>query len=261
MSAGVRTNRRSTAFGSIPACKSCASILGEQRDWKSDSHLFNATYAVSEPLKLQAFAYALDFSNSAANSSLTSGAKVSGKTWVGLYQLAYDATYAQQKNYRRNTPAYDLDYYSASLSGVYDVYTARLGFESLEGDGTRGFTTPLATTHAFQGWADAWVSPGGNKGFVDGIEDLNFTFQAQPRFRFTYLFNTAFLVRYHDFNDQRTGADLADEWDAQATAAITPKLSAALKYADFKREGTVPVGTAAPPASRSKVWFSLEYRY
>lgn len=236
-------------------------ILGEERDWDSDSHFLNLTYAISEPLKLQAFSYALDFSNSPVNSSLTTGAKVSGKTWVGLYQLAYDATYAQQSDYRSNTPAYDLDYIGASVAGTFDVYTVRLGYESLEGNGTRGFTTPLATTHAFQGWADAWVSPGGNKSFVDGIEDLNLTFTAQPRFRFTYLFNTAFLIRYHDFNDQRTGADLAREWNAQATAAITTKLSALLKYADFKREDTVPAGTATPPASRSKIWFSLEYRY
>ncbi len=236
-------------------------ILGEKRDWDSDSHIVNLTYAVSEPLKLQAFIYALDFSNSAANSSITSGAKVSGKTWVGLYQLAYDATYAQQSDYRSNTPAYALDYYAASLTGTFDIYSLRLGYESLEGNGTRGFTTPLATTHGFQGWADAWVSPGGNKSFVDGIEDLNLTFQAQPRFKFTYLFNSAFLLRYHDFDDQRTGADLGREWDAQATAAITAKLTALLKYADFKRETVVPAGTATPPASRSKLWFSLEYKY
>jgi hypothetical protein len=236
-------------------------ILGEERDWDSDSHLVNLTYAVSEPLKLQGFVYALDFSNSAANSSITSGAKLSGKTWVGLYQVAYDATYAQQSDYRSNTPDYELDYIAGSVTGTFDVYSVRLGYESLEGDGVRGFTTPLATVHAFQGWADAWVSPGGNKGFVDGIDDINLTVTAQPRFRLGPLFNTAFLIRYHDFDDQRTGADLASEWNAQATAALTPKLTALLKYADFKREDTVPAGTATPPASRSKIWFSLEYKY
>jgi hypothetical protein len=236
-------------------------ILGELRDWKSDSHLLNLTYSVSEPLKVQAFVYALDFANSAANSSLTKGVKLSGKTWLSLYQLAYDATYARQSDYRQNTAPFNLDYYSASLAGTFDIYTAKVAYESLEGNGARGFTTPLATTHAFQGWADAWVSPGGNKSFVDGIDDLTLSLQAQPRFKYTYLFNSAFTVAYHDFNDQRTGADLAREWDLQATAAITPKLSALLKYADFQRETVVPIGTAAPPADRTKVWFSLEYKY
>lgn len=235
-------------------------ILGELKDWESESHLFNATWSPAEALRLQAFVYALDFENSAANASITKGIKASGKTWVGLYQLAYDATWATQSDYRHRTAAFDLDYYEASLAGTFDIYTVKLGYEQLEGNGTRGFTTPLATVHAFQGWADAWVSPGGNKSFVDGIEDTNLTLNIKPRFRRTYLFNADLIARYHDFNDQRTGADLAREWDLQATAAITAKLSVQLKYADFQREAKVPLGTAAPPPSRTKVWLTLEYK-
>jgi hypothetical protein len=235
-------------------------ILGEARDWDSESHLLNVTYALAEPLKLQGFVYGLDFANSAANSSLTQGVKASGKTWLGLYQVAYNAAYARQSDYRGNTAPFDLDYAGADIAATYDIYTVKLSYESLEGNGARGFTTPLATTHAFQGWADAWVAPAGNKSFVDGIEDLNLSVNVKPRFKFTYLFNTDFTLRYHDFNDQLTGADLASEWDAQVTAAITTKLSAAVKYADFEREDTVPLGTTAPPASRNKLWFSLEYK-
>lgn len=236
-------------------------ILGELRDWDSDSHLFNATWSLAEPLKLQAFVYGLDFGNSAANSSLTKGVKASGKTWVGLFQLAYNATYANQGEYNGATAPYSLDYYGFDVAGTFDIYTAKVSWESLEGNGARGFTTPLATTHAFQGWADAFVQPlGGNKGFVDGIKDLNFSLNIKPRFRAVYFFNADIIVRFHDFNDQRTGADLGREWDAQITAAINPKLTAALKYADFERARTVPAGTATPPPSRTKVWFTLEYK-
>ncbi|KRA61683.1 hypothetical protein ASD79_06090 [Caulobacter sp. Root655] len=235
-------------------------ILGELRDWDSDSHLLNVTWSPAEALRLQGFVYALDFGNSAVNSSLTKGVKASGKTWVGLYQLAYNATYAKQSEYHGNTPNFDLAYFSGDVAGTFDIYTVKASYESLEGNGTRGFTTPLATVHAFQGWSDAFVSPGGNKSFIDGIEDANLSFNAKPRFKRTYFFNTDILVRYHDFNDQRTGADLGREWDLQFTAAITPKLSIQLKYADFQREKTVPLGTATPPASRTKAWFTLEYK-
>jgi len=236
-------------------------VLGELRDWDSDSHLLNVTWSPAEALRLEGFVYALDFGNSAPNASITKGLKASGKTWIGLYQLAYNATFARQSDYRHNTAAYDLDYWGADLAGTFDIYTAKVSYESLEGNGTRGFTTPLATTHAFQGWADAFVQPlGGNKGFVDGIEDLNLTFNAKPRLKLTYLFNIDVLVRYHDFNDQRTGADLGHEWDAQLQAAINPKLTVALKYADFERKASVPVGTAAPPPSRTKLWLTFEYR-
>ena len=235
-------------------------VLGEMKDWDSDSHILNATWSPAEALRLQGFVYALDFSNSTINSSITKGVKASGKAWLGLYQVTYDATWANQTDWRSRTAPFDLDYKAASLAGTFDIYTARLGYESLEGDGKRGFTTPLATTHGFQGWADAWVSPGGNKSFVDGIEDWNLTLNLKPRVRATWLFNADLTARYHDFSDQRTGAALGHEWDLQAGAAITPKLSIALKYADFQRETTVPLGTAAPPPSRTKVWLTLEYK-
>ena len=236
-------------------------ILGELRDWDSDSHLVNVTWSPAEQLRLEGFVYALDFSNSAANSSITKGVKASGKTWVGLYQLAYNATYARQSEYRGASAAFGLDYWGGDVAATLDIFTAKVSYESLQGNGVRGFSTPLATTHGFQGWADAFVLPlGGNKSFVDGIEDLNLTFNAKPRLRLAYLFNSDIIVRYHDFNDQRTGAALAHEWDAQLQAAITPKLTAALKWADFKRESSVPLGTATPPPSRTKVWFTLEYK-
>lgn len=236
-------------------------ILGELRDWDSDSHLFNATWSPAEALRLQGFVYALDFGNSAVNSSITKGAKASGKAWLGLYQLAYNATFARQSDYHHNTPDFSLDYFGADLAATFDIYTAKVSYESLEGDGARGFTTPLATVHAFNGWSDAFVSPGGNKSFVDGLEDLNVSLNVKPRFRATYFFNTDLVARYHDFDDQRTGANLGHEWDLQFTAAITTKLSVQLKYADFKRVKTVPVGTAAPPASRTKTWLTLEYKF
>ncbi len=235
-------------------------ILGEDKDWDSDSHIFNASYAFAEPLKLEGFVYALDFKNSAVNSSLTEGVKASGKSWVNLFQLAYNATYAKQEDYRSAPTSFDLEYYGGDIAATFDIYTAKVSYESLEGNGARGFTTPLATTHAFQGWADAFVSPGGNKSFVDGIEDFNVSLQIKPRFKFTYLFNPDFLVRYHDFSAQRTGADLGSEWDIQATAAITKQLSVLVKYADFDGEKTVPAGTAAAPADRQKFWLSLEYK-
>ena len=235
-------------------------ILGEERDWDSDSHILNLGYAFAEQLRLTGFYYALDFGDSPANNSATWGAKASGKTWVGLFQVAYNATYANQSDYHKGTPSFDLDYYSADVAGTFDIYTAKLTYEVLEGNGVRGFTTPLATTHAFNGWADAWVSPGGNKSFADGLEDLNFQVVARPRWKWPYLYNLEVTARYHDFDDQRTGADLAHEIDLQVTAAITPKLTGLIKYADFDRESRVPVGTLAPPPSRSKLWFSLEYK-
>ncbi len=235
-------------------------ILGEERDWNSDSHLLNATWSASEPLKIQGFVYALDFSNSSINSTKTTGAKVSGKVWAGLIQLAYNATYARQVDYAANPADFAVDYASADLAGTFDIYTAKVGYEQFGGNGAQGFTTPLATAHAFNGWSDSFVSPGGNKGNIDGLNNLYAGVVARPRFRFAYWFNTELTATYHDFNAERTGADLGSEWNLQLVAGITPRLTFLAKYADFKREPTVPTGTALGPPDRSKLWVSLEYR-
>ncbi|PVM94103.1 alginate export family protein [Caulobacter endophyticus] len=235
-------------------------ILGDLRDWNSDSHLANVAWTPSETLKLQGFVYALDFQNSPVNSSITRGLKATGKAQAGPYRLAYSATFARQSDWHGNTASYDLDYLAGEAAATFDIYTARLGYERLEGDGTRGFTTPLGTVHAFNGWSDSWVSPGGNKSFADGLRDLNLGLSVKPRLKARYFSNADLLVRWHDFDDQRTGADLGQEWEAQLTAAITPRLALLVKYADFRREAFVPAGTLAPPPSRTKAWLSLEYK-
>lgn len=101
---------------------------------------------------------------------------------------------------------------------------------------------------------------GGAKGFIDGLEDRHVSLNARPRWRAAYLFNLDVLARYHDFDDRRTGANLGREWNAQVQAAIYPRLSAAIKYADFERVTGVPAGTATPPSNRTKVGFTLEYK-
>lgn len=235
--------------------------LGTRRDWDSDSHLVNAVWAPSKALQLEGFAYALDFSNSAANTSLTKGLKLSGAYPAGPVKLVYHATYARQTDYRQATAPYGLNYWGGDVAASVGMFGGRVSYESLEGNGVRGFTTPLATTHAFQGWSDAFVQPlGGQKGFVDGLKDFNLTFDVRPPVRAPYFSKPDLLVRWHDFRDQLTGAALGREWDAAAQTNLTPRLTAQLKFANFERASHVPAGTAQPPASRTKVWFTLEYQ-
>ena len=124
----------------------------------------------------------------------------------------------------------------------------------MEGNGARGFATPLATLHAFNGWADAFVA-NGVKTTVDGLNDANISVTWSPRWKWDYLFNLAFLARYHDFEAQRTGADLGTEWDLQATGAFTSRLSWLVKFADYDGPGIAPA-----PADRQKFWLGLEWK-
>ena len=236
-------------------------VLGPTTDWNSDSHLLNLAYAAAPQLRLEGFVYALDFSNSLINNSITEGGRITGKLPAGPLQLAYSATYADQRNYHSGpTAAFDLPYYDVSLAATWTAFTGKADYEVLDGNGARGFSTPLATTHGFNGWADAWVSPGGNKSFVDGLKDLNGSVVWRPKFKAPFLSKPEFTATYHAFDDEKTGAYLAHEIDLQATAAITADLTGLVKFADFTRQGAVPLGTATPPPSRTKVWVGFEFK-
>jgi hypothetical protein len=236
-------------------------VLGPSSDWKSDSHLLNLAYAVAPPLRLEGFVYALDFSNSPINSSITEGGRVTGKAPLGPLLLAYGAAYADQRNYHSgSTPHFDLSYWDVNLGASWKSLAAKLDYEVLEGNGARGFTTPLATTHAFNGWADAWVAPGGNKSFVDGLKDLSGALVWLPPLRAPFFVHPELTAVWHDFHDERTGAALAHELDLMATASFTRQLTGLVKFADFRRNGSLPAASSAPPPSRAKVWIGFEYR-
>jgi hypothetical protein len=236
-------------------------VLGPSSNWQSDSHLLNLAYAVAPPLRLEGFVYALDFSNSPINSSITEGGRITGKAPLGPLQLTYGGTWADQRNYHSgSTPHFDLSYWDLNMAASWKMLTGKVDYEVLDGNGVRGFTTPLATTHGFNGWADAWVSPGGNKSFVDGIKDLNGSLAYRPPLKAPFFFNPELTAIYHDFHDEKTGAGLAHEVDLLATASFTKQLTGLVKFADFQRNATVPLGTATPPPSRTKVWIGFEYR-
>ncbi len=233
--------------------------LGEIADWDSDSHFFNAGWSVSDALRVQALVYAFDFKQAPASSNISKGVRISGKGKLGPYALSYAATYARQNDWRGNTAPFALDYFGAEASATRGIYTVRLGYDALEGNGQRGFGSAIGAAHGVNGWADAWSSAGGMKNFADGLRDANVTVTVKPKHRWLPK-KSELMARYHDFNDNRTGADLGREWNLSWIAPITSKMTVQWKYADFDRANSVPVGTLAPPASRTKWWLTLEYK-
>lgn len=234
-------------------------VFAEAQDWNSDSHIGTVSYAFPEPLKLSGFAYALDFTEPTTaavrnQSNLTYGVKASGKMWIDTFKLDYAGTIAKQTDYGESLLDYDLGYGSIEGALTWDEFSVRANYESMEGTGTRGFTTPLATLHAFNGWSDAFLA-NGVKTTNDGLTDANIAFTWSPRWKWDYVFNLAFLVRYHDFEAERTGADLGEEWNAQVSGAITSRLSWLVKFADYDGPGVAPA-----PADRQKIWLGLEWK-
>lgn len=218
--------------------------VAEAADWDAETWLVNATLPVTPAFTPQAFVYALDFDNAAASSNITWGVRATGKWKAGDVALAYAGSLARQSDHGGNPAKFDLDYRQAEISATYKIATVKAAYESLEGNGLRGFATPLATLHAFQGWADAFlVTP------VNGIDDTNLTLVLKPKLGAMPVELTA---RYHSFETERTGADLGDEIDLAASVTVTKRLTALVKYADYDGVTGVP--------SRTKVWIGLEFK-
>jgi hypothetical protein len=215
-----------------------------QGKWASDCHLFNASYAGLPAGTLTGYAYLLDFSNSAANSCATYGASLSGSTPLTDHvKLAYRLEAATQADYGASPLSYATHYYGAEGGLVLKSGSLTLGDEVLGSDHHVGFKTPLATLHAFNGWADLFLSTP-----AAGLQD-------------TYVKATASLPGelsllgfYHQFDTATGGIDLGHEFDLQLTRKFGQPLTALVKFASFHR-----VSLAYPDVQ--KIWAQVEFTY
>jgi hypothetical protein len=213
-----------------------------QGNWDADSHIFNASYAGLKAGTLTAYAYLLDFGNAAAQSSATYGVSFTGETPLEQWlKLTYRAEFATQGDYGSSALNYSTDYYTVELGLGGKPGSLALGYERLGSDGGVSFRTPLATLHAFNGWADLFLATPAN-----GLED-------------TYVKASAslpggvnLLAFYHKFTAARLGADYGTEFDVQLTRKFGKSVTGALKYAGFDRD-------SAAFADVNKLWVQVEF--
>lgn len=157
-----------------------------------------------------------------ANSTKTYGVRFDGSTPVmDKVKALYTVEYAHQQNYENNPKQYEADYWLTE-AGV-DVYgvTLKGAMEQLDSDNNVGFTTPLATLHAFQGWADLFL----NTPNV-GIRDLYGTLK-------TNVYGVDLMAVYHDFSDDTGALDFGHEIDLVAEKKFGKHYSVLLKFADY----------------------------
>lgn len=217
-----------------------------QGEWHSDSHVAEADLDGAYG-KLSAYALLLDFSNAAPQSSETYGARWQ-KAWdIGAYNARLTLEAARQSDYGNAPTRFDLGYQSAELVVRRGDWSGTLGGERLEGNGVRGFSTPLATLHAFQGWADVFVNTP-----PDGVRDLyvgaSYNTRPWPAHQ-----PVALTLVAHNFTDDSGGADFGHELDASARFTITAHAAVEIAAAAFD-------GQDARFADRNKLWVSFEYK-
>ena len=191
-------------------------------DFQSNSHVLNVRHEWSPNWDAGAYAYLLDLEDAPLLSSKTFGIRLHVRTAVGeRISTSYTMEYSHQENYGGNPNDYNADYYL--LEGELTVVgiTGTLGYEVLEGNSVQSFQMPLATLHAFQGWADKFlITP------VDGIEDLYLSLAAKIR-------DTNISLIYHRFNPEAGGPDYDCEWNLVIRKSFAESYSIVLTYANY----------------------------
>jgi hypothetical protein len=214
--------------------------------WKSNSHLFNASYAGLPAGTLTGYVYLLDFRKPAyaANSCATYGASLVGATPVlSDLKFAYRAEAATQSDYGSSTLNYTASYYALEAGLTAKPGSFTLGHEVLGSDHNVGFKTPLATLHAFNGWADLFLATP-----AAGLRD---TYAKATAALPADLALTAF---YHWYKTDATGVDLGTEFNAMLVRKFGKYFTGTVKYAEFRRDSLTV-------ADVKKVWVQVEFAY
>lgn len=221
-------------------------IFAEAADIDSKDHILHGVIAT--PLgSLTGYGLLLEDDIAIDNALDTWGLRLTGtKRVFGKYDATYLAEAATQ-DYERGAADFSTDYFvlegGITISGI----TGKLGYESLGSDGgAYGFATPLATLHAFQGWADQFLATP-----THGIND---TYLSLGR----ALAGGTFTFIYHDYEADHSTAtvdDLGEEYNLQWVRPLRNNYQLGIKYADYQQ------GDIVAKADKQILWTWLQLNF
>jgi hypothetical protein len=235
-----------------------------QGTYTGDIYLGNVGYQT--PLgKLTGFAYLLSFDpltvfpgltpaaalalNPARQSTSTYGGRLSAAHTLGSFGWGYVFSYASQKQRGDNPLVFNNDYLLAELSASFHALSVTAGDEIMHGNGTVGFSTPLATTHRFDGWADKFLTTPAN-GLDNRYGTLAYALKNLGPFQ-----SVSGSATYRSYSAERVSANYGSEWDFQI-AAKWQRLTTSVIYADYSASPQTPITVAR---DTQKFWVQFEF--
>ena len=210
-----------------------------------DAHLLNAKIELSDSWSVTPYAYYVDNKDAAATSTSAFGARLTGGIDTGESKVSVVAEFATQSDAGNNPVSYDADYYHLGATwAMENGLSLGLAQESLGTDSSnfQSFRTPLATLHAFQGWADMFLSTP-----AAGIDDLYFT----AKFK---LGKWGLTGVYHDFSAETGSGDFGTEFYVSVGRKLTDNYSLLFKGAFFSSDDVAYPDT-------NKFWIMLTASY
>lgn len=211
-------------------------VFGADRDLKAP--IVNVRVSPSKAFGAALFYYGVEEEMVPANSWQHRGLRVDGD-WSGFL---YDLSYAKQSDYKDGkTP--DADYQDIQLGYKFKPLTLMLQQEVLE----KGFKTPFATLHAFNGWADRFVPDYP----ADGLKDTNIKLSSE-------FLGVKATLGYFKFETETSSIDLGTEVDVSVAKKFTDKLNGLVKYARYSADDKAPGKFGK---DTDKFWLQMQYSF
>lgn len=215
------SNRVNRIFGS--------EALGTNKDVTGDIHLLNASYTGVKGLTLGGYAYLMDFDAPDGWDNDTFGISAKG-TLAGI--LFYGEFAYQNEAGAANEE--EALYAHVTATKTFGSQSITLGVEHLDA----GFQTPLATVHAFNGFADVFIGQRIN-GTLAGLTDLYLS-HTLPIF-----YGIKWTNIVHAYGDNAVSADLGWEYNSVLTKKFNDNFSAIVEISHFETESNFPTTTRA----------------
>ena len=220
-------------------------IEPRNRERALSSHLFNAAWKHGKQ-QLTGYGYLHEDRDVATASSATWGLRWSGSHAMPATTLGWTLEAARQRDHADNPQRFSHAYWLVEPSIAARGITARAGWEHLGGNGVHALQSPLATLHAFNGWADVFlVTP------AAGLEDHYIGLGGSLGHERAGA-RTAWQLAWHDYRADHGGAHYGREWNASLNLPLAKGLSGMLKLADYRAAGFA--------RDTRKLWLQVEYK-
>ena len=221
-------------------------IFGEHHpsrgDIRMESFILHGDLSLGKAGTLALFAHLLEDEDNPISSHQNIGFACHGQ-WPPETKPAvtYRVSLVEQQDYQEGGNFIDASYRQGSVGFKAGDFKGSVNLEILGGDGVYGFATPLATGHAFNGWADLFLATP-----TDGLRDAFISLGWGQK-------NWQARLDFHDFEADSGSRAFGDELDGVLTTHWGKRHSASLKYADYRAE------THAVDAR--KIWLSYQFKY
>lgn len=229
--------------------------IAQASDFEGENHIVRVKNKSLPIGTVGGYAYMFDNNTAKALSSGTYGGYISGKRKLrDDLTLGWYFEYANQSDYGDQPVDYEADYYHIAPFVVLHGVKVTVGYEVLGSDnGVKAVTTPYATLHKFNGWADKFlVTP--NDGLQDFYVDVTYKVKGMNG-PLAYFNGTLLKAQYHTYESDFGSTDYGTEYGFYSKTPLGKGFYMESKHAFYEQ------GDDASRADAYKGIFGIGFKY